>query len=256
MLGLGISLTGGLVLWLASLRREDASIADIAWGPGFAVLSWLYLLRTGPIDGRAWLVAALVTVWGFRLGAHIWWRGRGRGEDRRYAAMRRRHGSAFPVRSLFTVFFLQAALLALLSHPHLVAIYRPAAWSPWGVAGLALWTIGFGLEAVADAQLLRFQRRPGHEHRVLDSGLWRYSRHPNYFGEALLWWGYGLLALPHPRGGFALWSPLVMTLLLVKGSGVPLLEAGIEERRPGYRRYVETTSAFVPWPPRKRRESP
>lgn len=244
-------LAGGLVLWGVSLARRDASLVDIFWGPGFVAAAWLAWFRGGQgTSGWQLLHLAMVTIWGLRLAAHIAWRGWGHGEDRRYAAMRRKHGDRFRWVSLFTVFLLQGTLVALLCAPLATVQLHPAVRPFWCFAGGGLWLAGFLFEAIADAQLLAFQRDPGSRGRVLDSGLWRYSRHPNYFGESLLWWGYGAFALGVPGGFWTLFAPLAMTLLLLRVSGVPLLEAGMEQRRPGYRGYVEKTSSFIPWPPR------
>jgi len=244
-------------VWLVSLWRRDAGIVDVFWGLGFVVLVWFYLGRGGSPAPHQLLHATLVTLWGVRLSGHIFRRNRGRGEDYRYAAMRAHHGPRFWWVSLFTVFGLQAALIALLSTPLLVVQLAPGdgAWSVWHLLGLALWLIGFSCEAVADWQLYGFQRRPENRGRVLDRGLWRISRHPNYFGEAVLWWGYGAFALASPGGLWTLGSPLIMTILLLRVSGVALLEKTIATRRPEYREYVERTSAFVPWFP-KRSQTP
>lgn len=251
----GCGLAGGVVLWLVSLARRDVSIVDIFWGPAFVAATLLVGWRSGVPSRWHLLHLVLVAVWGLRLGGHIAWRGRGHGEDRRYAAMRKSHGERFRWISLFTVFFLQATLVALLAAPLAIVqsrlIYRPV----WCVVGSVIWLLGFLCEAVGDAQLLAFQRDPASRGRVLDSGLWHYSRHPNYFGESLLWWGYGVFALGVEGGAWTLYAPAVMTLLLLRVSGVPMLEAGMESRRPGYREYIERTSSFVPWFPRRSQES-
>lgn len=241
---------GAVALWGVSLARRDASVVDVFWGPAFGAATALAWLRAGRPSGWQLLLLALVAIWGLRLAVHIARRGRGHGEDRRYAAMREKHGERFRWLSLFTVFLLQATLVAILSAPLVLVELRPVVRPAWGWVGAAVWLAGLLFEAVADAQLLAFQRDPGSRGRVLDSGLWRLSRHPNYFGEALLWWGYGLFALAVPGGVWTLYAPLAVTLLLLKVSGVPLLEAGMESRRPGYRAYVERTSPFLPWWPR------
>jgi len=250
------ALGGGLALWAVSVARRDASLVDIFWGPGFVVATWIAFHRSAVSSNWQLLHLALVALWGLRLAAHIAWRGRGRGEDRRYAAMRRRHGPRFAWVSLFSVFWLQATLIALLSAPLVIFQLRALVRPPWVLAGALLWLAGFLFETVADAQLLAFQSDPASRGRVLDSGLWRTSRHPNYFGEALLWWGFGVCAFGVSGGAWTLYAPLVMTFLLLRVSGVPLLEAGMGERRPGYREYIERTSSFVPWWPRHGGGSP
>ena len=242
-------LAGGLLLWLWSLRRRDVSGIDIWWGLFFVGLTWWFRWRGPALTGFHLAHALLVTLWGLRLALHIAWRGRGQGEDHRYAAMRAGHGSRFPWVSLGTVFWLQATLATLLAAP-LYAVQSAAAISPaLFVAGAALWAVGFVWEAVADGQLLRFRGDPANRGKVLDRGLWRTSRHPNYFGEAVLWWGYGAMALA-AGGAWTLYAPLAMTWLLLRVSGVALLEKTIGGRRPEYADYVRRTSAFLPRPPR------
>lgn len=250
--GLGC-LGAGLILWIWSLYRRDASVVDIWWGIGFAAVT-LYYYTLGPSNG--WQLAHLVMValWGLRLGLHIAWRGRGHGEDHRYTAMRDRHGQSFWWRSLLTVFGLQAVLVCLVSYPLLVVQTAQQIRTPYLFSlGTGLWIVGFGFEAIADWQLLRFKNQPANKGRTLDRGLWRFSRHPNYFGESLLWWGFGLMALA-TGSLLSLLSPLFMTFLLLKVSGVTLLEKTIVSRRPSYRDYQQRTNAFLPWPPRRRSE--
>lgn len=260
-----IPLAGGLLaalslttaVWIASLLRRDASLIDIFWGPGFVLLAWIYTLGVGTDSPRGVLVAALVTLWGLRLATHIAVRGRGRGEDYRYAAMRQRWGGRFGWVSLFTVFWLQGGLMWLLSVP----LYRAAASpDPAGLTwidalAVSVFAVGLTCETVADLQLVRFKADPANGGRVLTHGLWRYSRHPNYFGDALVWWGLWLFALATPGAAWTIYSPALMTLLLMRVSGVPLLERHMGETKPGYRDYVDRTSAFLPWFPRRTRET-
>ncbi|MBU6282361.1 DUF1295 domain-containing protein [bacterium] len=242
-----------LLLWLLSLRLRDASIVDVFWGPGFALVAAVSLaLSPLGFRTRGLLVLVLVTVWGLRLGVHIFLRNHGRPEDPRYQAMRRSWGDRFPVASLFTVFAFQALILWVVSAP-LQAAQRsavPASLGPWDAAGVLAWAIGFFFETVGDAQLARFRADPANAGRVMDHGLWRYTRHPNYFGDACVWWGFWLIACAVPRGWITVFSPLVMTFLLRRVSGVPMLERGMAERRPGYEEYVRRTSPFLPRPPR------
>jgi steroid 5-alpha reductase family enzyme len=240
-----------VALWVVSVLVRDASIVDLFWGPGFAVTAWTSHLLTPDPTPRAWLVAILVTLWALRLAAHLARRNLGQGEDSRYRAMRRHHGDRFPLVSLGTVFLLQAGLMWVVSLP-LQAVHLRGTEIPLGVLdwlGVALWGVGLTFETVADLQLARFRRTPGQSGQVLERGLWRYSRHPNYFGEFLVWWGFGLIALA-AGAWWALVGPAVMTVLLLKVSGVTLLESTIVDRRPGYRDYIARTSAFLPWPPR------
>ncbi len=247
-------LVGAMVLlWLVSLVRRDASIADPFWGTGFALVAWVSLGLAHRMGPRQLTVASLATVWGLRLSLHLLARNLASGEDPRYQAMRRHHGARFPWVSLGTVFLLQGALLWVVSLPLQVVGASPEA--PGGVfdlVGLVLWGLGFAFEAVGDRQLARFRADPANRGQVMNRGLWRYTRHPNYFGDATLWWGLSCFAFA--VGGY--WTaiaPALMTFLLLRISGVTLLERGISERRPGYREYVETTSRFLPWPPKTSR---
>jgi steroid 5-alpha reductase family enzyme len=250
LIGLGVVLATLTVVWAVSVRLRDASIVDICWGPGFAVLAWLYVGLFAAFAARPLFIASLVTVWGVRLAAHIF--RRHRGEDPRYRAMRLAHGDTFWRRSLFTVFWLQAALLWFIALPLMAAAAMPGpAGLVWrDVAGLLLATVGFAFEAIGDAQLARFRALPSNRGRVLETGLWRYTRHPNYFGDAVLWWGFFIFAASTPAAWLTAGSPLLMTLLLLRVSGVTLLERGLKATKPGYAEYMTRTSAFVPWFPR------
>lgn len=235
--------------WVVSLPRRDVSVIDPLWGLFFLLAVLIY---RGPLPGtpRGDLLLGLVTLWALRLSGYLLWRNWGEAEDRRYRKIRARNEPGFWWRSLYLVFGLQAALASVLSVPMLWAATSQAKLGPLDALGTLLWLVGFLFETVADQQLARFKRAGGAT-AVLDRGLWRYSRHPNYFGEALLWWGYFLLAAA-AGGWWTVFAPLLMTFLLLRVSGVSLLEADIRERRPDYRRYVAHTSAFLPWPPRRR----
>lgn len=250
-IGLAVVLLGLSGVWIVSLFLRDASVVDTCWGLGFVLLAWLYVWLVGGAGGRARLVTALVTVWGVRLAGHIHWRGRGHGEDPRYAAMRTRHGDAFWWRSLLLVFWLQGTLLWFIALPILLAARDTTTlFIPTDIAGLLLFGVGFAFETIGDRQLRNFKADPANRGRVLDRGLWRYSRHPNYFGDALLWWGLYLLAVAAPGGWLTVLSPMLMTVLLVRVSGVVLLEEGLRASKPGYADYIAKTSAFIPWFPR------
>jgi steroid 5-alpha reductase family enzyme len=253
--GCGAAMALAGLAWLASLPLRDASVADVVW-------PWLVLLPALPAaaqviahggGARALTVLGLALAWALRLSAHVARRKLSEGEDRRYAAMRAAAGGAFARRSLVTVFLLQAVLAIVVSTPLIAMLGVPQGFGPWDAAGAALAGFGIVFEAVADEQLHRFRANPGTRGHVLRGGLWRWSRHPNYFGEACVWWGLAVMALAG-RGAAGAWvlvSPLLMTVLLLRVSGVSLLERDIADRRPGYRDYVRRTSAFLPWPPRR-----
>jgi steroid 5-alpha reductase family enzyme len=250
--GLAATLGGLTVVWMLSVRLRDASIADVCWGLGFVLLAWFYCLLSPALTSRSWLVAMLVTLWGTRLAVHIFRRNHGRGEDPRYRAMRASHQRSFWLRSVFTVFWLQGALLWFVSLPLLVAVRatHPAGLTMVDGLGVLVFAIGFAFEVVGDYQLERFKTQPGNRGKVLESGLWRYTRHPNYFGDAAVWWGLYVIAASTSGGWLTILSPSLMTLLLVRVSGVTLLEKGLTASKPGYLAYVARTPAFFPWFPR------
>lgn len=248
--------------WLVSVRLRDASIVDVMWGPGFALVAATGTLLGAGDSARKLLVLLLVCLWSLRLAIHIFLRNLGKGEDYRYQAMRQRQGPRFVWLSAFTVFGLQGALLLLIAMPLVAAtsIARPRAEGNglglFDIAGVLVFALGFFFEAVGDAQLTRFKANPANRGKVCDVGLWRWSRHPNYFGDAALWWGLYLVACGVPGGGWTIASPLVMTVLLLKVSGVALLERGLTSTKPGYADYIARTSAFVPWFPRRATKRP
>jgi len=186
---------------------------------------------------------------------YLLWRNHGKPEDYRYQAMRRHWGARFPVVSLFTVFGLQGVLMYVISLPLQLACaaHAPERLGALDALGVLLWLVGMAFETVGDVQLAQFRADPANAGRVLDTGLWRYTRHPNYFGDCLVWWGFFALAAGSPGGIFALISPLLMTVLLRRVSGVTLLERGLARRKPGWAEYAARTNAFVPGPPRRPR---
>jgi steroid 5-alpha reductase family enzyme len=253
-LTLAVLLAAATLVWVLSLARRDASIVDVFWGPGFVVAAGMYRAPLGAPTPRSDLVLGLVTLWGLRLALHILWRSRGRGEDYRYREMRERDPRGFPLRSLATVFWLQAALIWAISAPLYPAVRSP---TPAGLTGLdhlgvLAFLTGFLFESVSDWQLARFRSDRANAGRVLDRGLWRYTRHPNYFGDALVWWAFFCFAAATPGGWRTVHGPMLMTLLLMRVSGVTLLEKKLRETRPAYRRYADETRAFFPWLPRRR----
>lgn len=249
LVGLLTTLALGLTGWLTSLRLRNVNLVDSLWSLFFLAATLSYLAFTPEPRPRAALLLALVALWAVRLATHLTVRNWGKPEDRRYQTIRARNSPGFAWKSLFLVFGLQAVLAWLISLPLFVAVTVPAQLNALDLVGAGLMLAGLTFETVADAQLARFKRDPANRGRVMDRGLWRYSRHPNYFGEACVWWGFGLIAV---AGGawWALASPLLMTFLLLKVSGVALLERDISERRPAYRDYIARTSAFIPRPPR------
>ena len=255
LVGLGALLAILGVVWIPSVTMRDASIADVFWGPGFVLLAWLFCFLSPSLTPRSWLVAALITLWGTRLALHIFRRHRGSGEDPRYRSMRAAQGAAFWWRSLFTVFWLQGAILWFVALPILVAVSAPRPEQLTFVDGLGVvvYAIGFAFEVVGDHQLARFRADPATRGRVLDTGLWRYTRHPNYFGDATVWWGVYLIAAATPGGWLTILSPCLMTWLLTRVSGVTLLESSLRTSKPGYREYIARTPAFFPWRPRDSR---
>jgi steroid 5-alpha reductase family enzyme len=196
------------------------------------------------------LLLAMVSLWGVRLGGHLTWRNWGKEEDSRYASMREKHGSKFPIVSLFTVFGLQGLLIWLIGLPLQVGIARDQAWPAAVVVGLILWIVGFLFESVGDFQLARFKSNPANKGQVMNRGLWRYTRHPNYFGDFLVWWGFYLVAAQPSSWWYTIIGPLLMSFLLLRVSGVRLLESSLRSRVEGYEEYVRRTSAFFPMPPK------
>jgi steroid 5-alpha reductase family enzyme len=238
------------VTWLLSLPLRNVSIVDSAWSLLIAVPALMYLALAAPPGPRSGLGLLLLVMWALRLSIHITARNWGHGEDRRYQAIRARNEPGFAWKSLLLVFALQAVLAWVVALPLYVMFNSARPIGGLDYLGLALWFVGFAWETIADWQLVRFKSQPASRGQVMDQGLWRYSRHPNYFGECCVWWGFFLLAL----GGGGWWtvvSPLLMTVLLVKVSGVALLEADIAGRRPAYRDYIARTPALVPWVPRQ-----
>ena len=253
-------------LWLVSLVVRDASIVDPFWGMAFMAITWAQYAQTWLMQGPACLpdqcaepyppatalmVPVLVTIWGLRLSVHLARRNIGKGEDFRYVRMRERYGSRFPLISLFVVFLLQAGLAWVVALPAQVATQTPDLdpWSPFVVAGITIWAVGLAFETIGDQQLATFRRDPANRGLVMDRGLWQYTRHPNYFGDFCVWWGIFLIA-----ASIGAWwtviGPIVMSILLIRVSGVALLERTIGERRPGYVDYARRTSGFFPRAPR------
>jgi steroid 5-alpha reductase family enzyme len=240
--------TFGIAVW-----RGKHRIVDIAWGVGFtavAIVTFALSADHGDL-GRRLLVTVLTAVWGLRLASYIAWRSWGKDEDPRYEQLLGRAPGSRNAYALRIVYLLQAALVWLVSLPVQVAQYIPDGLGVVAWIGGLLWAVGFTFEAVGDWQLQRFKADPANRGRVMDRGLWRYTRHPNYFGDFCVWWGLFLIASQHWAAAPTVVSPLVMSYLLIRGSGKALLERHMSDR-PGYDDYVRRTSGFLPLPPRRR----
>ena len=238
-------------LFAIALVLKDNSIVDIAYGLAFVLVAWSTYLVYGDGHLRQLLMLTLVTVWGLRLAGHIYLRKRGEHEeDFRYRQWRESWGKTFVWRSFLQIFMLQGAVIYLVALPIMLVMDRPG--GPLGLLdflGLLIWLLGFSFEAVGDWQLLRFKQQPEHQGQIIQSGLWSLTRHPNYFGEATLWWGVLLVAISAPYGMIALISPLLIDFLLLKVSGIPMLEAKYKDN-PVFKTYKLRTNAFFPWFPR------
>ena len=239
--------------WIISLVRKNVTIADSFWGPGFVIIAWLTFFNANGFIGRKIILTGLVTLWGVRLFLHLHARNAGNSEDPRYAAWREKHGPNFWIISLFKVFLVQALfqwLIALgVQYGQMFSV--PARITLLDGLGLVIWGIGFVFESVADQQLSRFIKHPENKGKIMDAGLWRYSRHPNYFGESMMWWGIFIIVLSVPWGIWTIVSPLVITYTLLKITGVSMMEETIFGDNPAYQAYVARTSAFVPWFPKQ-----
>jgi steroid 5-alpha reductase family enzyme len=241
-----------LATWFVGRAIGRFNVIDVAWGLGFVLVAWVAFARSAGHgdDTRRLVVALLVTIGAGRLAVYIAWRGRGKGEDPRYADMLAGH--ADPARRALAIYLTQAVAIWFVSLPVMVAMFERSEPGVLFVVGVVVWAVGFGFESVGDWQLARFRADPASVGKVMDRGLWRFTRHPNYFGDATMWWGIWLVAAQQWQGVVTVLSPVLMTWTLTRKTGKPLLEQSLAERRPGYRDYVERTSGFFPLPPRKR----
>ena len=240
------------LLWVASVLLRNVSIVDLFWGLGFVVVNAWYFFSTDTFTTRQIVLLILVSVWGIRLSVYLAWRNIGKGEDFRYQEFRKKYGEKnYWWISFFQVFLLQGVLMWLISST-LWGVNRPADSAELSFAdylGILIWIIGFIFEAGGDDQLAKFRKNKANSGRVLNTGLWRYTRHPNYFGDSAVWWGYALLCLAAGSYWLILGS-FLMTLLIIKVSGVALLEKTINNRKPEYQEYARKTSTFIPWFPK------
>lgn len=258
---LAVAVVLGLTL-LVALRVSKHAVVDVAWGLGFAVIAVVSYVLSAIFDegdpGRRLLITALTVIWGLRLATHIGLRSRGQGEDPRYEALLDDDDKASGSRTAYAIrkiYLTQGAVMWFVSLPVQVAVFQPEGIGLEGFGvlvwiGVAVWAVGMFFETVGDLQLTRFRNDADSKGQVLDTGLWRYTRHPNYFGDACVWWGLSLIAFSAWPGILTILSPIFMTFLLAKGTGKPTLEKDMDKRRPGYTDYVRTTSGFFPLPPR------
>jgi steroid 5-alpha reductase family enzyme len=241
------------LLWIVSVIKKNVSIVDLFWGFGFVLVSVFYFLNIDGYSLRKIIVMSLVAAWGFRLSIYITWRNYGKGEDFRYRQFRQNYGEKrYWWISFFQTFLLQGILMWLISAPLLGAQYygQNTALNFLDWTGIIFWIIGIAFEAGGDWQLAVFKANPANKGKVIDTGFWRYTRHPNYFGDSSVWWGFGFLCLAAGS-----WLPvlgsLLMTVMIIKVSGVFLLEKSLKEQKPQYKEYIEKTSSFIPWFPKK-----
>lgn len=244
---LGVLMAFGVAGWLISVVRSDVSIVDSMWSLMFLFAALAYISTVETIGPRAGVLLVMVFLWSVRLSAYISWRNHGEGEDYRYQQIRERNSPNFAIKSIYIVFGLQALLAWIISLPLLAGVTGLTKVGVIDYIGMALFLTGFTFESVGDWQLARFKSRDENKGRVLNTGFWKYTRHPNYFGDFCVWWGFYLLALS-AGGWWTIVSPLLMTLLLLRVSGVALLEKDIADRRPEYADYVRRTNAFFPGP--------
>lgn len=260
LLNLVVLMAALMLLWQLAVAIKDVSFIDVVWAYGMVGLALFSAWRVGGPDSLSatgWLLAGLTTLWGMRLGTHLLLRWRRLGRDPRYdrilGGAMEKNGWSFAFASLVIVFLLQGPLLWFVSLPAQVGIFAsggqgiaPLAW-----LGAALALTGIAFETIGDAQLEAFRKNPATKGQVMDKGLWRYTRHPNYFGDACAWWGIWLVSASTGAGLWTIASPILLTWMLNKWSGAPILEKGLKKTRPGYADYVARTSGFVPWPPRR-----
>ncbi len=240
-----------ILIFIMSWIKKDSSIVDIAWGLGFILVSVLTFCLGQKYVSRQILVLILVFIWGIRLAIHIAIRNRGRGEDFRYAQWRRDWGKWFLPRSFFQIFVLQGLLLLIISYPIIrINHYSETGLNYPDIIGIFVWFIGFCFEAIGDYQLLKFKRKEENRGKIMIKGLWKYTRHPNYFGETLIWWGIFLIALSVKNGWTAIVSPILITFLLLRVSGITMLEKKYVGHKE-FEDYAKRTNAFIPWSPKK-----
>ncbi len=237
--------------FLLSLIRKRNDLADVAWGIGFVLLAWTSIFLSQDFEIRSLIVNLLVTIWGLRLAWHIYKRNKGKPEDYRYLAWRQQWGKWFYIRSYLQIYLLQGLFLFIISLPILaINIQGSSEIGLFDFLGITVWLIGFFFEVVGDWQLKQFIKEPTNKGKLITTGLWQYSRHPNYFGEVTQWWGIWLIALVTPLGWISLLGPLTISFLILKVSGIPMLEKKMSQN-PAFAEYEKRVSKFFPLPPKK-----
>lgn len=249
---LGLVLFIYMNFWfLVSVFKKKNDVADVAWGLGFVLLAFSSLALNKSFSLVALVTTSLVTIWGLRLAWHIYSRNKGKPEDYRYKAWRDSWGNWFYLRSYFQIYILQGLLLFIIALPvMLINIYCTEDFGVFAIVGSLIWLIGFIFESVGDAQLAKFIKDPANKGKLMQQGLWKYTRHPNYFGEVTQWWGIFIIALSTPLGFVSIISPITITFLILKVSGVPMLERKMEQN-PEFAEYKKRTSMFIPLPVKK-----
>lgn len=253
VLGLAAMLSLATLTWVVSVLKRDVSIVDGVWAFMLLAAATLYATGAEPYTGRTTLILTLVVLWALRLSGHIIHRNWGEPEDRRYRDIRQKYEPHFALKSLGLIFWFQAGLAWIISMPRWPVLTVPVNWGACDVLAVTVWTVGMIFECMGDWQLSRFKADPANHGKVMNRGLWRYTRHPNYFGECVIWWGFYLFAVP-TGAWWTIAGPLLLTYLLLKFSGVTLMEQTIIERRPAYREYIAHTNAFLPGPPKQSME--
>jgi|SRR6056297_919615 len=248
---LGLTLFFYMTFWfIVSLILKRNDVADIGWGLGFVFLSLVAFFISEKSGNRAILVNFLVTLWGIRLATHVYLRNKGKEEDYRYKKWRKDWGKWFYLRSYLQVYLLQGLFLFLISLPVLIINKNPGElFNLLDLLGVLIWVIGFYFEVVGDHQLKEFIKNRKNKGKIMEEGLWKYTRHPNYFGEVLGWWGIWIIALSVPFGLWTIVGPIVITFLILKVSGIPMLEKRLEQK-PGFEEYKKRVSKFIPLPPK------
>ena len=254
LINAAVSAAAFVGLWLIGLKLKDVSFIDSWWGLGMGLIALTSWLQMGPTP-HGNLLLILCAVWALRLGGYLLWRWRKNGPDRRYVTMmalaQSERGWSFAKASFLLVFALQFLLQFIIALPVQLGHGSAAPLGALAYVGAAIAVVGILFETIGDAQLTAFKAKPENAGKVMDKGLWRFTRHPNYFGDACVWWGLWLIAAQTPLGLWTLPAPALMTFLLTKWSGVPTVEGRMRRKRPDYEAYVQRTSSFVPWFPKK-----